>query len=566
VTTVVTPIDYTRIPRYAELTDLVHTWAEEAPGLLTVDSIGPSWQGRDIWLLTVTDRATGDPSTKPALLVEANIHAAELTASMSALHLTHRLLTAHGKDERVTRLLKRCTVYVVPRLCPDGADVVLSQGRYVRSSLRPHPSAEREPGLHELDIDGDGRVLFMRLPDPDGPWKRSDTEPRLLVRRDPDEYGGDYFRLFVEGEIVGHDGLTVPVAQPYEGLDLATNFHSDWQDLPRRSPTAGGYAGSEPEIAAFKRAVEERPNITAYVTCHTFGAVHLHPPLNDDDVVPAADAEVFAELGAMASARTGYQAMSYNDLKHVPYRVKGGQLAWFYHERGVLSWITELWNPLRAVGIERFHPAVWLVDHPESDDHALIRWSDEELDGQGFVDWYAFDHPQLGPVELGGWDLVHYWYNPPLDRVEAEVAPHTEWLVSLGLTLPRLAIRANTVEELAPGVCRVRVAVANTGWLPTSGTQKAADRAQCGPIAVEASVSGDAVIASGAGPADLGQLAGRHGARTSTTWWGHDPGTPDVAVHEVVVHVGGEAELTVTARHPRAGVASTTIILGAGSI
>jgi murein tripeptide amidase MpaA len=563
VTVTVTPVGYARIPTYAELTELVHAWAAEAPGLVTVDSIGQSWQGRDIWLLTVTDRATGDPSTKPALLVEATIHSAELTAGMSALHLTHRLLTGHGSDEQVSRLLERCTVYVIPRLSADGAEVVLAEGRYVRSSVRPHPSAERAPGLHELDVDGDRRVLFMRQPDPDGPWKRSTVEPRLLVRRDPDEYGGDYFRLFVEGEVVGYDGLSVPIAPVYEGLDLAANFHSDWQDMPRRSTTAGGYGGSEPEIAALKRAVEDRPNITAYVSCHTFGAVHLHPPLNDGDVVPTADAEVFAELGAMASARTGYPAMSYNDLKHVPYRVKGGQLAWFYHERGILSWITELWNPLRAAGIEHFHPAKWLVDHPESDDHALIRWSDDELDGQGYVDWYAFDHPQLGPVELGGWDLVHYWYNPPLNRIEAEVAPHTDWLVALGLTLPRLAVRATTVTQVGPGVHRVRVAVANTGWLPTSGTRKAADRAQCGPVVVEAVVTGDADIVSGAGPTELSQLAGRHDARTTTTWWGHDPGTPDVAVHEVLVQVRGMAELTVTARHPRAGVTATTVALSA---
>lgn len=558
----VTPVNYHHFPTHAELSALVATWAQEAPELLRIESIGKSWQDRDLWLLSVTNSATGNHDSKPALLVEANIHAAELTASMSALHLTHHLLTAYGEDERVTRLLDECTVYVVPRLCPDGAEVVLQEGRYVRSSLRPYPSIDWAPGLHELDVDGDGRVLFMRLPDPDGPWKQSATEPRLLVRRNPDEYGGDYFRLFVEGEVVDHDGLSVPVAPVHEGLDLAANFHSDYQDLPNRPTTAGGYAGSEPEIAALKQAVEARPNITAYVTCHTFGAIHLHPPLNEDDEVPNADAEVFAELGAMARTRTGYQAMSYNDLKHVPYRVKGGQLAWFYHERGVLSWITELWNPLRAAGIDHFHPSKWLLDHPESDDHALLRWNDEELDGRGFVDWYLFDHPQLGQVELGGWDLVNYWYNPPQDRVEAEVAKHTEWLVSLGLTLPRLTIRATIVEQVGPRVQRVKVAIANTGWLPTSGTRKAVERSQCGSVSLEASASGDGTILAGAGPVDLGQLAGRHAARTSTTWWGHDAGTPDVAVHDVLVCTGdGVSELVLTASHPRAGVATATIPL-----
>lgn len=554
----VTALDYTHFPTHAELSALLESWARESPDILTLDSIGSSWQGRDIWLLTLTDPSTGPAADKPALLVEANIHAAELTSSLSALHLVHHLLSRQD-DERCRRLLERTTLYVIPRLCPDGADAVLSERRYVRSSMRPYPSAAPQPGLHERDVDGDGRVLFMRHPDPDGPWKRSAADPRLLVRRDPDEYGGEYFRLFVEGEVLGHDGLSVPVAQPYEGLDLATNFHSDWADMPRRGPGAGGFAGSEPEIAALIRTVDDRPNITAYVTCHTFGAVHIHPPLNEDDDVPSLDTAIYEELGQIASRRTGYQAMSYNALKHVPYRVKGGQLAWFYHERGVLSWITELWNPLRAAGIEDFHPSRWLVDHDEADDIALLRWNDEELGGQGFVDWYTFDHPQLGKVELGGWDLINYWYNPPLDRIEAEVARHTDWLLTLALTLPRLTIRGTTVEMAGMDVKRVAVAVANTGWLPTYGTKKALERQQCGPVVVTVEASNGVTILSGAGPAELGQLAGRTGARTTSTWWGHDPGTPDVAVHEVLVHAPNGGQITVSARHPRAGLALTTL-------
>jgi murein tripeptide amidase MpaA len=554
-------LHYDHFPNHAELTSLVDAWAKEAPELIQVESIGKSWQGRDIWMLTLTNFESGDPSDKPALLVEGNIHAAELASSVAALHCVRHLLEAYGSDEQVTRLLDTRCIYVVPRLCPDGAEVVMTEARYVRSSVRPHPSPEREPGLHERDIDGDGRVLFMRVPDQDGPWKCSEKESRLLVRRRPDEYGGEYFRLYVEGEVDSYDGLTVPIAQPYEGLDLAANFHSDWSDLPRRSVGAGGFAGSEPEIQALIRAVDDRPNITAYVSCHTFGAVHLHPPLNDDDVVPSGDAAAFAELGAMASERTGYQAMSYNDLKHAPYRVKGGQLSWFYHERGVLAWITEFWNPLRAAGVDTFHPARWLVDHPEEDDLTLIRWSDEELGGRGFVDWYPFEHPQLGAVELGGWDLINYWYNPPFDQLETEVAPHTDWLVSLGLTLPRLAIREHRLLRLAPDTYSVRVAVSNTGWLPTTGTRKAADRTQCGPIVLTIDSSEHATVIAGGGPVDLGQLEGRVNARTTTTWWGHDPGTPDIAIHEILVRAEAGGSLDVTVRHPRAGTASATIRL-----
>ena len=55
-----------RYYRYAELSELLHRWAEEHPDLLTIESIGKSLHGRDIWALTLTDRTSGTPESKPA--------------------------------------------------------------------------------------------------------------------------------------------------------------------------------------------------------------------------------------------------------------------------------------------------------------------------------------------------------------------------------------------------------------------------------------------------------------------------------------------------------------------
>ena len=42
----------------------------------------------------------------------------------------------------------------------------------------------------------------------------------------------------------------------------------------------------------------------------------------------------------------------------------------------------------------------------------MLRWVDEHAPDQ-YVDWYPFEHPQLGPVELGGWHHLGIWTNPP---------------------------------------------------------------------------------------------------------------------------------------------------------
>jgi hypothetical protein len=555
-------LSYRQLPTHADLGKQLREWADTHPGLVELSTVGRSWEGREIWLLTLTNRDTGPAEEKPGFLVEANIHAAEITSSLAALHLVDRLLTGHGSEDKATRLLDSRVLYVVPRLNPDGVEHVLDEGRYIRSSVRPHPAETAPPGLQLRDVDGDGRVLFMRVPDQDGPWKTHPEEPRLLVRREPDEYGGAYYRLLLEGEITEYDGATIRPAEPVEGLDLGQNLPTDWEGAPGTPDNAGPYPGSEPEIQAMLRLVAERPNLTGFVTCHTFGGLHLHPPLNDDDPMPYDDLAVYRELGARGSRLTGYTAMSFHDLKYRPARFYGGQLGWYYGQLGLYAWITELWSPVEAAGLKPHHPSRWLVDHPDEDDIAMIRWSDRELDGRGFVDWYPFQHPQLGPVELGGWDMINYWYNPPLDRIEGEVAPHTEWVMLLAACSPRLEIRSLTAEEAAPGVHRVRLVVGNTGWLPTNVTQRALDRSIGGAVTVEAELPDGAQLLAGERSCDLGQLDGRASARSSATWWGHNPGTPDLASAEWLVQAPAGSTVEVTARHPRAGTSRAAVELG----
>lgn len=97
-------VRYDRYYTYDELTETLRAFAEEAPALFRFDSIGTSYEGRDIWLATVTNTETGPDTDKPAFLVEANIHSIEVTGCTAALHLLHRLVTGYGADEKVTRV------------------------------------------------------------------------------------------------------------------------------------------------------------------------------------------------------------------------------------------------------------------------------------------------------------------------------------------------------------------------------------------------------------------------------------------------------------------------------
>ena len=129
----------------------------------------------------------------------------------------------------------------------------------------------------------------------------------------------------------------------------------------------------------------------------------------------------------------------------------------------------EIWAPNKEAGITDYDWIHWYREHPPDDDLKLLRWSDEQCGGQAHVDWYPFQHPQLGAVELGGWDRMNYWRNPPPHLREREAARFPPWMMQIALSLPRLEVLRTEVRALGADTWRVRFAVANAATCrPTS--------------------------------------------------------------------------------------------------
>ena len=72
-------IAFDRFYRYDDLTRLVHAFAEEYPHLVRVESIGRSHEGRGIWVVTITNSATGEAREKPTLWADGNSQATEIS-------------------------------------------------------------------------------------------------------------------------------------------------------------------------------------------------------------------------------------------------------------------------------------------------------------------------------------------------------------------------------------------------------------------------------------------------------------------------------------------------------
>ncbi|MEH2257301.1 M14 family metallopeptidase [Nostoc sp.] len=548
--------------RYEDLTRILHSYAKEFPQLVRIESIGKSYEGRDIWLLTVTNFATGPHQEKPALWVDGNIHATELAPSSVCLYLLQTLVTAYGTHPEITRCLDTRTFYICPRVNPDGAELALAdKPKFIRSGTRPYPyDDEGNDGLVMEDIDGDGRILLMRIPDANGAWKVCPTEPRLLVRREPTETGGQYYRVLPEGKIENYDGVQIQIQRSKEGLDLNRNFPFLWRQESEQSGS-GPYPTSETEVRSLVEFITTHLNITGAIAFHTFSGVLIRPYTHlSDDEFPVNDLRTYQRIGAKGIELTQYPAISaFHDFRYDPKDfITGTFHDWAYEYQGLFAWTVEVWSPQRQAGINDYKYIDWQREHPVEDDLKLLRWNDEKLAFKGYVDWYPFEHPQLGQIELGGWDTMYAWTNPPPEFLEKEIALFPEWLVWHLLISPRLEIYDASVHSLGGDTYRVQLVVHNTGWLPTNVTQKALEKKLVRGCICEIELPPGGTLITGKPREELGQLEGR-AYKPSTPIRRHSDPTKDRAKVEWVVRVPQGSTVKLLARHKRGGVARTEL-------
>ena len=558
-------IAFDRFLRHDELTDVLHAFAREHPDLVSVASIGRSHEGRDLWLVTLTQSKTGSAAEKPAFWIDGNIHATEVSASAACLYFLQHAVTNYGRDADLTRALDTRAFYVLPRINPDGAEWALAdRPKWIRSSTRPYPLDEDAPeGLVVEDIDGDGRILQMRIPDANGLWKAHPEDPRLMIRRDPVETGGRYYRIVPEGRYEDYDGHRLRIKRPKEGLDLNRNFPASWrQEFDQLG--AGPYPVSEPEVRAVVDFIVNHRNIGGGTTFHTWSGVLLRPFEHlPDEEMHAEDLWVYQAVGREGEKRTGYPAISvYHEFRYHPKSVISGTFDWLYEHLGAFVWVVEIWSPMREAGITGYKYIDWFRDHPPEDDLKLLRWSDEKLGGAAHHGWRPYDHPQLGRIELGGWDRFHAFSNPPPAFLEREVARFPEWLVWQALCSPKLELVSATASRHGDDTWKVELVVQNTGWLPSYVSKRALERKTVRGVIAEIALPSGASLVSGKARDEHGQLEGRAYKHTGVSFWPERDVTDDRMKLEWVVRAKPGAKVDLVARHERAGTVRASLVLG----
>ncbi len=428
--------------------------AEAHPDLVELSSIGQSHEGRELWLLTVTNHRNRSHRDKPGYYIDGNIHANEIQGADIALYTAWYLAENFDDIEFIRELLNNRVFYIVPTINPDGREHFMKQPNNAnspRSGLKPVDNDGdgdfSEDGYD--DLDGDGHITQMRRKNPRGQWKTDPDDPRRMVRTDADEFG-EYEMLGWEGVDLDGDGRVNEDRTGY--YDPNRDWGWNWQpDYIQRG--AYKYPFSLPENRAVADFVMAHPNIAGAQSYHNTGGMLLRGPgaSEDAETYNRSDEAVYDFLGEIGDEMLpGYRYMVvHRDL----YTVFGGELDWFYGGRGIFTFTNELYTSYMMYGRQAEQ-----TDRYSFDERLLFN--------DGWIEWKSYDHPQFGEVEIGGFKKNFGRANPGF-LLESDAHRNMAFTIFHAHHLPHLGIGDAEVRDLGSGLREITVAITNDRVMPT---------------------------------------------------------------------------------------------------
>ena len=558
-----TTFQYDHYYKYDELEKNLKYFSEKYPELCDLESICVTEENRNVYAMTITNKKTGAALDKPAFHIDGNTHAGEVTGSMAAMHAIDVLLTGYGEDKVITKILDRMTIYVVPRISPDGAETYLTTPYSIRSVNRVHNP--EKGGIRSEDLDGDGVIRMMRIPTPYGAWKKDKDDSSIMAKRDPGDADGEFYDIYAEGNFEAFDGdENLKEKKEDWSLDFNRNYPYGWFPENRQAG-AGKYPLSNPETKAMADWIIEHPNIGGVSTNHTSGGIILYPPgTRPSTAVSEKDINQFIEIANMGKEELGYEPLNiYDSFISDPANYDSGAFDdWCYQSQGIVAYTVELWDLAKRVGV----PLVWNARNKESAQDELkrfvacMKWVKENAP-EYYEDWKPFHHETFGDVEIGGFNFKFSQQNPPESFLNGVLEQMTRFMIRFAQSMPRLTIDTLTSEKVSDDIYKVTAVVGNLGYLPTNLTEEA--KKLNISKEVEVTISGGKVV-SGLEKTKIGNLEGYGSTSTGTNFYGNISTDYNAKARKKltwVVQAKSGTEITVSCAQEKSGKASKTITL-----
>ena len=270
----------------------------------------PSFQGRELSGVEIA-AGVGGRDGRPVALIVALHHAREWPSAEAAMEFAHELVRGYGADPRITRLLDRTRVVIVPLVNPDG---------YIssRTTSLVDPSSTLYDNGIDVPLPLFGNLnTFEAVAPPGGllSFRRKNCGGAIPSGLVPCElqYGVDPNRNY--GQFWGGPGSSGdPLSQAYRGT-------GPW---------------SEPETQAIHE-YSQRTNVVSLATLHNVAALVLRPP-GTSDGGRAPDEDLLREYGDRMADSTGYTSQYGFQL----YDTSGTTEDWNYAAAGTFGYTIEL--------------------------------------------------------------------------------------------------------------------------------------------------------------------------------------------------------------------------------
>jgi hypothetical protein len=438
--------------------------ADAYPNLVRRISIGKSYEGRDMWMLQITNFQKGEANRKPGFYIDGNIHSNEIQGSEISIYTAWYLTEQYGHVDYITQMLDERIFYIVPTINPDARNNYMKEpnnGSTPRSGMigldddRDGLIDEDKPD----DLDGDGSITSMRRKNPYGNFIADPKDPRRMIQIGPDDKIDPsttrYEMLGAEGIDNDGDGRVNEDRVGYydPNRDWAWKWQPDY--------IQGGaykYPFSVPENRNVADFVLAHPNIAGAQSYHNSGGMILRGPGAEEDVSTynRADLRIYDAIGQKGEQiMPGYRYLTvYKDL----YSVFGGELDWLYGSRGIYTFTNEIFA--------RFA----YYKNNEGGQNLSYRVDDELLFGDAWKAWTTYDHPTYGEIEIGGFKK-NFGRATPGFMLEEELHRNMAFTLYHAYHMPRLSIDNVKEKDLGGGLREITAIIKNDRLMPTHASQ-----------------------------------------------------------------------------------------------
>ncbi len=458
------------------------------PKFLKLRSIGQSYQGRELWYMTINNPETGAEQDKAAMYIDANIHGNEIQGGEVCLYTIWYLMENYPYNDYVKKLVDERVYYLFPSVNPDGRDLWLHQGAQARSSQ--HPYDEDDDGLYDEDgpedLDGDGEVgsMFLKVKPGEGTHRLSDTGDFLVmikknIEGKPDEVG-DY--KFVGSEGIDNDGDGRINEDGGGGYDPNRDWGAYWQ--PKNIQRgAGDYPFHWIESRCTRDFLYTHPHIAGVQAFHNSGGMILRGPgVQLHGEYQQADLSVYDAIGK--DGEKIIEGYRYLIIWSELYPVWGGFIDFTHDLLGIYSFSNELWTPRADLDKDKN-----ITDEEE-------QFFDKYIDmNNTYVRLHEIEHPQLGKVTIDRDQTKLSGRVPPTWLLEELCHRNMAFCLYHAYHMPLPKIKNLSVEKTAVGLKTLKVTIYNERLMPTMSAAAIENKVQRPDIL---SIDGDVkVLAAG---------------------------------------------------------------------